>query len=103
MTLTDLSRPTSRVGDGAVSLPGPSAPAPDPSAKAPSGSIDSFEPGTTVELRSSFDRHWTKGFEVIRLSSEGYRLRRLSDGEDLPGFFPPDDVRKERRKGTWWY
>lgn len=67
------------------------------------GGVGSLEPGTEVELRSSFDQRWTKGFEVIRLSEQGYRLRRLSDGEALPGFFPPDDVRKERRRNNWWY
>lgn len=67
------------------------------------GGVGSLDEGTEVEVRSSFDRHWTKGFEVIRLSDQGYRLRRLSDGESLPGFFPPDDVRKARRNKTWWY
>ena len=65
--------------------------------------VGSLEPGTAVEVRSSFDRKWTPGFEVIRLGDQGYRLRRLSDGEALPGFFPPDDVRRERRRNTWWY
>jgi hypothetical protein len=76
---------------------------PEGSRPAPAGGVGQLEPGTVVEVRSSFDKRWTHGFEVIRLSEQGYRLRRLSDGEALPGFFPPDDVRKERRGGTWWY
>ncbi len=70
---------------------------------ASTGGVGRLEPGTPVEVRSSFDQHWTGGFEVLRLSEQGYRLVRLSDGEVLPGFFAPDDVRKERRRNTWWY
>jgi len=69
----------------------------------PSRGVGQLEPGTEVEVRSSFDRRWTAGFEVLRLSEQGYRLVRVSDGEALPGFFPPDDVRKERRRNNWWY
>ena len=36
------------------------------------------------------ERHWR------------YRLRRRSDGSILPVLFEEDDVREERRRGTWW-
>lgn len=65
---------------------------------------DTLEPGTRVEVRSHFEGHWSRGFEVAEVVGEGYRVRRLSDGSVLPASFPADDVRAEkRRKGMWWY
>lgn len=59
--------------------------------------------GTRVEVRSSFDGSWVNGFEVVDTEDDGaLRLRRLSDGEVLPATFPPDVVRRERRRETWW-
>jgi hypothetical protein len=63
----------------------------------------SLEPGTRVEVRNRLDGRWTKGFEVIEVSADSYRLRRLSDGMELPLPFASESVRKERRTGTWWY
>ncbi len=60
-------------------------------------------PGTRVEVRSSFDGTWVAGFEVADGDAdEGYRVRRLSDGEVLPVRLPADAVRRERRRETWW-
>jgi hypothetical protein len=62
------------------------------------------KPGTRVEVRSRFDDRWARGFEVVEVLAEGYRLRRLSDGSVLPADFTFDDVRRERKKqGLWWY
>lgn len=99
MTLiqTNLASPATRTTLSDMKIRDEAGPATD------ARTIGKLEPGTEVEVRSSFDRRWTGGFEVIRLGEQGYRLRRMSDGETLPGFFPPDDVRKERRKSTWWY
>ena len=60
-------------------------------------------PGTRVEVRKRLDGEWARGFEVISASDDGYRLRRLSDGGELPLLFSDDDVRKEKKRGTWWY
>lgn len=67
--------------------------------------VETVEPGTRVEVRSRFDQSWSRGFEIVETTSEGYRVRRVSDGADLPALFTPDDVRPERRKkqGLWWY
>ncbi len=62
-----------------------------------------LEPGTRVEVRNRLDGRWTKGFEVIEAGAESYRLRRLSDGMELPLPFDAASVRKEKRAGTWWY
>jgi hypothetical protein len=62
-----------------------------------------LKPGTKVEVRSRFDGHWSRGFEVAEVLPGGYRLRRLSDGSVLPSEFEPDDVRHERKRGMWWY
>ncbi|MDQ3757713.1 MAG: hypothetical protein M3394_07680 [Actinomycetota bacterium] len=65
---------------------------------------DLVKPGTRVEVRSRFDSRWARGFEVVEVLPEGYRLRRLSDGSVLPADFPFEDVRLERKKqGFWWH
>jgi hypothetical protein len=65
------------------------------------------EPGTRVEVRSRFDRAWTRGFEVAETvpaaGSLRYRLRRRSDGSVLPALFTDDEVREERRKNDMWW
>jgi hypothetical protein len=58
--------------------------------------------GTRVEVRNGFDRTWSKGFVVIGHDAGGYRLQRRSDDAELPGTFTADDVRRERRRSTWW-
>ena len=72
---------------------GPAEAAPDPV----------LSGGTRVEVRKRLDGDWARGFEVISGDSDGYRLRRLSDGVELPLQFADDDVRKEKKRGTWWY
>ena len=62
-----------------------------------------IDAGTRVEVRTGFDRAWAKGFEVLAAAAEGYRLRRLSDGRELPHTFPADDVRRERRDANMWW
>lgn len=59
-------------------------------------------PGTPVEVRTRFDDTWSAGFEVVDQDDDGYRLRRLSDQSLLPVPIPPADVRKERKRETWW-
>jgi hypothetical protein len=60
-------------------------------------------PGSTVEVRNRFDGRWSPGFEVLEHLAGGYRVRRLSDGRDLPTVFSAEDVRPRRRHplGTW--
>lgn len=62
-----------------------------------------FPVGTRVEVRRRFDQHWAKGFEVAAHDDDGYRLKRLSDGQVLPVPFEESALRKERKKSTWWY
>jgi hypothetical protein len=59
--------------------------------------------GTHVEVRNRLNGEWARGFEIVRVDIEGYRLRRLSDGGELPLAFGADDVRKEKKRGMWWY
>ena len=75
---------------------------PEPSDDDDGGSV--LAPGTTVEVRSRLEsRRWSRGFEIAEAVDGGYRLRRLSDGSLMPVIFAADDVRTERRRGTWWY
>jgi len=53
----------------------------------------SLAAGTEVEVRSTFDRTWKRGFVVAEPLEQGYLLRRRSDGAVLPTPFPPDAVR----------
>ena len=62
-----------------------------------------LRPGTRVEVRKRFDATWARGFEVADAVEDGYVIRRLSDGHVLPAAFALDDVRRERKKGMWWY
>ena len=57
---------------------------------------DNLQPGGSIEVRSRFDRSWARGFEVAEVTSDGYRIRRVSDGSVLPAVFQPDDVRQVR-------
>ena len=54
---------------------------------------DQLEPGTAVEVLSSFNQVWVGGFRVATAAAGGYRLRRLSDGTVLPVLFTEEDVR----------
>jgi hypothetical protein len=60
----------------------------------------SLAPGTEVEVRSTFDRSWSRGFLVEQASEQGYVLRRRSDGAVLPTPFAPDAVRPAEFTGS---
>jgi len=67
------------------------------------------EPGTRVEVRSRFDRRWSRGFEVVEELPDGgsgepqYRVRRRSDGSVLPTLFPATEVREDSRRSEMWW
>ena len=67
--------------------------------------MHAMRPGTRVEVRSRFESAWSRGFEVaerVDAVRPRYKLRRRSDGSILPVLFDEDDLREERRRGTWW-
>ena len=39
---------------------------------------------------------------VAEVPEPQYKVRRRSDGSILPVLFDEDDLREERRRGTWW-
>jgi hypothetical protein len=53
---------------------------------------------TPVEVRSRFHDRWVHGFAVaeyvVGAERSGYRLRRLSEADQLPLLFEQDDVRR---------
>ena len=51
--------------------------------------------GTPVQVRDHFEYAFHSGFEVSQTTAAGYRLRRSSDGVELPVEFPPTDVRPD--------
>lgn len=69
---------------------------------APSRRRQVLEKGMKVEVRSRFDGRWVAGFEVAEVLEGTYRLARLSDGALLPVEIDCDDVRRERKRQTWW-
>ena len=66
---------------------------------------DRLAVGTVIEVRTRFDGHWARGFEVATTDEGGYGVRRQSDGRELPARFADQDVRlpREHKRGTWWY
>jgi len=62
--------------------------------------------GTRIEVRTRFDQHWARGFDVAEIVDAAavprYRVRRRSDGSVLPVLFDDDDVREEKRRSMWW-
>jgi len=68
-------------------------------ARSTTGSLDV---GAAVEVRTGFDRSWSRGFVIVEVTDIGYRLRRESDASTLPVVFPHDDVRRERKRSMWW-
>jgi hypothetical protein len=70
----------------------------DPNVRSPLAS------GTKVDVRNRYQGTWVRGFEVAEYATDGYRIRRLSDGSILGELFSRDDVRRERkRQGFWWH
>jgi hypothetical protein len=64
---------------------------------------DTLSAGDKVEVRRKFDAQWAKGFEVAEATENGFRVRRVSDGEILPVEFPERDLRKESRRNDFWW
>jgi ribosomal protein L13E len=54
-------------------------------------------------VRNRFDGRWNRGFTVAEVVDAGYRIRRTSDEQLLPTVFTVDEVRREHRRGQWWY
>jgi len=57
--------------------------------------------GTPVQVRDRFEFAFRSGFEVSSATDAGYRLRRRSDGVELPMDFPATEVRPEARATNW--
>jgi hypothetical protein len=51
--------------------------------------------GTPVQVRDRFEFAFRSGFEVSEATGAGYRLRRRSDGVELPMEFAATDVRQD--------
>jgi hypothetical protein len=61
------------------------------------------KPGDHVEVRNNFDNEWARGFEIAEVvDALGLRIRRRSDGAELPVVFSAEDVREEKRRKMWW-
>jgi hypothetical protein len=57
--------------------------------------------GTPVQVRDRFEFAFRSGFEVSSNTKAGYRLRRRSDGVELPIDFPANEVRAEGNRPSW--
>lgn len=56
---------------------------------------DRLPVGTPVMVKTQYLGSWTSGFAVAEQLTDGYRLRRLSDGVELPDEFAVAAVRRE--------
>lgn len=61
-------------------------------------SAHALDVGTPVYVRNRFLGDWSSGFKVAEVLDDGYRLRRLSDGQVFTDVFPFHDVHRERRQ-----
>jgi hypothetical protein len=52
--------------------------------------------GTRVLVRNRYLAEFKPGFEVAKVTANGYVIRRLSDGAELPSSFPREEVRADR-------
>jgi hypothetical protein len=57
--------------------------------------------GTPVQVRDRFEFAFRSGFEVSETTVAGYRLRRRSDGVELPAEFAVNDVRLDPASKAW--
>lgn len=57
--------------------------------------------GTPVQVRDRLEFAFRSGFEVSEASAAGYRLRRRSDGVELPIEFSADEVRRDSSGQGW--
>jgi hypothetical protein len=57
--------------------------------------------GTPVQVRDRFEFAFRSGFEVSETTEVGYRLRRRSDGVELPAEFAIKDVRPDSGAAAW--
>ncbi|MEY2432669.1 MAG: hypothetical protein QOC92_2394 [Acidimicrobiaceae bacterium] len=57
--------------------------------------------GTPVQVRDRFEFAFRSGFEVSAATNAGYRLRRQSDGVELPVEFAANDVRPDSANRSW--
>ncbi len=93
MPVTELVGPAVNSGATAPLPPSRTEPAESPG----------LPPGTRVQVRRKFDDKWATGFEVAEATTQGYRVRRMSDGELIPVPIAEEDLRKEKKRSTWWY
>jgi len=63
--------------------------------------VPTLDVGTRVYVRNRFLGDWSGGFEVVEVLDNGYRIRRLSDGQAFLDMFPFADVRLERRQNPF--
>ena len=55
----------------------------------------SYSTGTAIEVVNRFTEDWSAGFEVYEAVTDGYRIRRRSDGTVIPTTFTVSEVREE--------
>ena len=59
--------------------------------------------GEQVEVHTKFNNSWAEGFEIAEVCSDGYRVRRRSDGAMLPDLTGESDVRPLAMDRTWHF
>jgi hypothetical protein len=57
-----------------------------------------LEVGAKIIVRNRFLGTWTGGFRVAEVLPDGYRIQRFSDSLIFPDVFPPEAIRRDRRR-----
>ena len=55
-------------------------------------------PGTEVEVRTHYLETWARGFEITSIDGDCARVRRRSDGVQLPVTIPVERIRRQRAR-----
>lgn len=101
--LADVPTAAASIDAPALDTPLPDPVATDSAATDTTRRQSALGPGDKVEVRRRLDNNWARGFEVVEVLPAGYRLRRLSDGVEIPATFADADIRKERKRDFWWH
>ncbi len=84
--------------------PPPAGPPPERATARGDERSEALAPGTRVDVRDRFQGTWSRGFVVAEVTGAGYRVERVADRTAVPGFFPHEAVRREKkRRSNWWY
>jgi hypothetical protein len=64
----------------------------------PTATSAQLGPGTEVEVRTHYLETWARGFEITSIEGDCARVRRRSDGVQLPVTIPVERLRQDQAR-----